>query len=235
MNERLQKLISQAGIASRRAAEELILKGKVTINGKKATLGDKGSFADNILVNGMPLLKEEHVYYLMNKPEKTICSLKDPQGRVVITDLINDQRHIFPVGRLDYDTTGTILLTNDGELSNRLTHPSYQVVRVYRARLSAPVSDRDLAFLNSDDVYLDDRQSKQKVSQVDKKSYVVALTVGTYHHVKRLFELVDNNVMSLTRIEFAGLSHVDKLARGQYMELKGRDVRWLKKLVGIEK
>jgi len=101
MTERLQKILSQAGIASRRNAEKLIEQGKVTVNGIKATLGDKASFEDDIKVDGVPIAKEEKVYYLINKPEKVICSLKDPQGRRVITDLINDPRHIFPVGRLD--------------------------------------------------------------------------------------------------------------------------------------
>jgi len=101
MLERLQKILSQAGIASRRNAEKLIEEGKVTVNNKIATIGDKASFQDDIRVNGVPIAKEEKVYYMINKPEKVICSLKDPQGRRVITDLINDNRHIFPVGRLD--------------------------------------------------------------------------------------------------------------------------------------
>ena len=234
MKERLQKILSQAGIASRRNSELLIRQGKVKVNNKIAIIGDKASFQDSIIVNGKPIIKEEKVYYLMNKPKKVICSLKDPQGRRVITDLVDDNRHIFPVGRLDWDTTGTILLTNDGELSNRLTHPSYEVLRIYRARISRKLTNQELSFLNSDKVMLNNKISKQKITQVDNKTYVISLAVGTYHHVKRLFELVDSKVISLTRIEFAGLSHVGKLSKGSYRNLKPIEIKKLKLLVGLK-
>ncbi|MCK5945977.1 MAG: rRNA pseudouridine synthase [Mycoplasmataceae bacterium] len=229
--DRIQKLISQAGVASRRKAEELIKAGKVSVNGKIAILGDKGTFADAILVNGKALQREELIYYMINKPTKTISTLNDPQGRRIITDLINDDRHIFPVGRLDYDTTGTLLLTNDGDLSNKLTHPSNGIMRVYRARLFEPLSAEDLKFLNSDQVIMDNRQSNQTVEKVDSKTYVVSLAVGTYHHVKRLFEMVNNEVITLTRIEFAGLTHVGKLSKGEYRKLNPKEIKWLKDLV----
>lgn len=228
--DRIQKLISQAGVASRRKAEEYIKAGKVTVNGKRVKLGDKATFQDQIIVNGMLLAKQDLVYYMINKPRKTICTLSDPAGRPIITDLINDDRHIFPVGRLDYDTTGTLLLTNDGDLANKLTHPSYGIVRVYRARLIEPLNKEDLDFLNSDNVMLDGRQSIQTVEQADTKTYIISLTVGTYHHVKRLFELCDNYVSSLTRIEFAGLTHVGKLSKGDYRKLTSNEVKWLKSL-----
>ena len=229
--DRIQKLISQAGVASRRKAEELIKAGQVSVNGKIATLGDKATFADAILVNGKALQREELIYYMINKPNKTISTLNDPQGRRIITDLINDDRHIFPVGRLDYDTTGTLLLTNDGDLSNKLTHPSNGIMRVYRARISETLSADDLKFLNSDQVILENRQSNQTVEQVDSRTYVISLAVGTYHHVKRLFEMVNNEVISLTRIEFAGLTHVGKLSRGEYRKLNPKEIKWLKDLV----
>ena len=233
--DRIQKLMSQAGVASRRNSEDLILQGRVTVNGVTATLGDKATFKDIILVDDKPLFKDENVYYLVNKPEKVICSLKDPEGRTIITDLINDDRHIFPIGRLDYDTTGTILLTNDGELSNRLTHPSFEVVKVYRARLMRSLTQTELNYLNGDQIIIDGKTSKQQVTKVDNKTYVVALTVGTYHHVKNLFELVENKVINLTRIEFAGLSHVGEVSRGNYRELSSKEVNGLKELVGLEK
>ena len=231
--DRLQKLMSQAGVASRRNSENMIMQGRVTVNGEIATIGDKASFKDIILVDGKSLFKDEHVYYMVNKPERVICSLSDPEGRTIITDLIDDKRHIFPVGRLDYDTTGTILLTNDGELSNRLTHPSYEVVKVYRARLMRKLLDKELDYLNGDQIIIDGKTSKQQVTKVDNKTYVVALTVGTYHHVKHLFELVDNRVLDLTRIEFAGLSHVGEVPRGKYRELSTSEVKGLKELVGL--
>ncbi len=215
MQERLQKILSQAGIASRRKAEELILARKVKVNGQVAQLGDKASFEDDITVDGVPLAKEEKVYIMLNKPEKTISTVEDPQGRETVVDIVDVPHKIFPVGRLDYDTTGTLLLTNDGELSHRLTHPSFEVLRVYRARLNDPLPDESLAFLNSEKVKIDEVPSKQKVTKADNKTYVVTLHVGSYHHIKRLFELVDREVIKLTRIEFAGLTHAGDLQQGQ--------------------
>ena len=229
--ERLQKLLSQAGIASRRKSEELIKAGEVKVNGKVATLGDKATIKDEITVRGKQILKEELVYYLLNKPEKTISSLRDPEGRRLVVDLINDSRHIYPVGRLDYNTTGTLLLTNDGDLANKLAHPSNEIIRVYRARLDSPLTDKELRFLNSKNVKLDNKKTNQEVTQVDKKTYVVVLKMGSYHHVKKLFELVGRRVQGLTRIEFAGLSHVGKLSKGQYRELTPKEVKRLKGLV----
>ena len=145
--ERIQKILSQAGIASRRKAEELISAGKVVVNGKVAKLGDKADFSDEIWVNGRQIVGEEDkVYYILNKPPKSISSVSDPEGRRTVIDLIDDNRKLFPVGRLDWDTTGTLLITNDGEMSNRLIHPKYEVIRVYRARVSEPLSEEDLEF-----------------------------------------------------------------------------------------
>lgn len=233
--ERIQKLISISGVASRRAAESLINEGKVLINGKVATLGDKGSFSDDITVDGISIQKQEKVYYLLNKPTGTICTLKDPMNRTIVTSLINDNRYIFPVGRLDYNTTGTLLITNDGELSQKLTHPSFEIKRVYRARLSEPLTREQLNFLNSDKVMIDGKHSKQEVTQVDTRSFVVVLTSGMNHHVKKLFQLVNRSVVQLTRIEFAGLTHVGSLEKGQYRKLKPKEIKWLMELTSAKK
>lgn len=232
--ERIQKIIAQAGIASRRKAEELIKEGKVIINGKVASLGDKGTMNDEIIVDGVPIIeKEEFVYYVINKPDKVITSLKDPSGRLVITDFIPEKRRIVPVGRLDYDTTGTLLLTNDGELVYRLTHPSYEVKRTYRARITRPLTKQELKKLNYGEIEVNGVMSKQKVEQVEAKSYLVTLHVGTYHHVKKLFEHFDTKVIGLSRTSYAGISHVGKLAMGEYRKLNIKEVRMLKQLVGL--
>ncbi|MGY6171749.1 pseudouridine synthase [Candidatus Mycoplasma pogonae] len=232
---RIQKLISEAGIVSRREAEKLILEKKVMVNGEVALLGQKASFKDEILVDGIPILRQEKVYYLINKPEKTICTNKDPQNRQLVLSLIKDPRLLHTVGRLDYNTTGTLLVTNDNELTYRLTHPSYEIKRVYRARLNEPLTEQEIRFLNSKNVVINDQKSLQKVQQVDKKSYVITLHVGTYHHVKKLFELVGKRVQGLTRLEFAGISHVGKLAKGQYRSLNPKEIRWLKQLTKMER
>ena len=232
--ERLQKIISQAGIASRRKAEELIIAKKVKVNGKIATLGDKASFLDEILINGKQLIgKEEKVYYLLNKPPRSISSVTDPEGRRTVIDLIDDNSKLFPVGRLDWQTTGTLLITNDGEMSNRLIHPKYEIIRVYRARLDRPLIEEELKYLNSDTVLIKDKPSKQKITRVDTKTYVVALCQGSYHHIKRLFETVDTKVMKLTRIEFAGITHVGELSFGEYRKLKPNELKRLKILTGL--
>lgn len=232
--DRLQKIIAQAGIASRRKAEELISQKKVIVNGKVATLGDKATLKDEIVVDGVPIVgREEFVYYVLNKPERVISSLRDPKGRIVVTDLIRESRRIFPVGRLDYDTTGVILLTNDGELAHRLTHPSFEVKRTYRARITRPLTSDELEYLNSNRVIMDGKPSKQVVQKVDTKSYMVTLHVGTYHHVKKLFELCETSVLSLDRVAFAGITHDQKLARGEYRPLKIKEVRYLKQLVKL--
>lgn len=224
--ERLQKLIAQAGIASRRKAEEFISQGRVTVNGQVAKLGDKATFKDDIVVDGVPLSsqREEFVYYVLNKPERTITSAKDPQGRVTVLDIIDEPRRIYPVGRLDYDTTGVLLLTNDGELAHRLTHPSFEVLRVYRARITRPLTEEELSFLNSDKVIVNGKPSKQKVEKVDNKSYMVVLHVGTYHHVKELFKMVDTEVLQLKRVEYAGITS-EGLPVSGYRRLTVKEIR----------
>ncbi|QIW62392.1 pseudouridine synthase [Mycoplasmopsis gallinacea] len=227
--ERLQKILSQAGIASRRESEELIKKGRVVVNGKVAKLGDKASFKDEILVNGKPIQEEEKVYFLLNKPPKTVCTLKDNFNRTIVTDLIDTPYKIFPVGRLDYDTTGVLLLTNDGEMANKLIHPKYQIPRVYRARLNSPLTPKELKYLNTS-VQINGKESKQDVLVADNKSYFVILTVGTYHHVKELFKLVDRTVLNLKRIEFAGLT-IEGLPVGAYRRLKLKELKFIRTLL----
>ncbi|NQZ65868.1 MAG: rRNA pseudouridine synthase [Mycoplasmatales bacterium] len=234
--ERIQKILSQAGLASRRKAEEMIKQKRIKVNGKVATLGDKASFNDDILVDNKPVLgKNENVYYLLNKPPKAISSVSDPKGRRTVIDLIDDKRKLFPVGRLDWDTTGTLIITNDGELSNRLIHPKYEIIRVYRARLNRKLTHEEFDFLNGEKVFINKKNSRQIVTKVDSKTYVISLMVGSYHHIKRLFELVDSKVIKLTRIEFAGISHVGELSLGEYRKLTPKEIKWLKKLSGITK
>lgn len=131
--ERLQKVIAQSGVTSRRKAEQLIIDGKVKVNGKTITeLGTKVTQGDQIEIDGVPLEKEEPVYYMLYKPRGVISSVKDDKGRKVVTEILGDiQERVFPVGRLDYDTSGLLLLTNDGEFANLLMHPKYQIEKVY--------------------------------------------------------------------------------------------------------
>ena len=139
--ERLQKVIANAGICSRRKAEELILEGKVKVNGRIVKeLGTKVSTSDDVEVLGRHLENEKKVYYLLNKPRGYVSTVSDDLGRKKVTDLIATNARIYPVGRLDYDTTGLLLLTNDGELANILMHPSYEVSKTYLAKIEGMLS-----------------------------------------------------------------------------------------------
>ncbi len=230
---RIQKIISQAGVASRREAEELIKKQKVSINGIVASLGQKAKSSDKIVVNGKEIpQQQEHKYYIINKPKKTICTLKDNFNRTIITDLIDEESYIYPIGRLDYNTTGVLLLTNNGELANRLAHPSFEVVRRYRARLDFKLDKNELIYLNGDNVIVNGKVSKQIIELIESKTYLITLREGSYHHIKKIFELVEREVIDLKRIEFAGLT-VEKMMVGEYRKLKSTEVKSLKKLVGM--
>ena len=230
---RINKFLSQCGFSSRRQAEELIKNKKVIINNKIAILGQKIYEKDIVLVNQKQIeIKQEKKYYLINKPKKTLCTLKDNFNRQIIIDLIDDDDYLFPVGRLDYNTTGVLLITNDGELAHKLTHPSYNIKRVYRARLDQSLSKKELFFLNSNKVTINGKNSKQIIEQIDKKSYLVTLWEGSYHHVKKIFEEVNKKVYDLKRIEFAGLT-CEKMPVGSYRSLKIHEIKLLKKIVEI--
>ncbi|MGL5438188.1 MAG: pseudouridine synthase [Metamycoplasmataceae bacterium] len=232
---RVQKYISQAGIASRREAEKLIIEKKVKINGKIAELGDKVDKNDKVFVNGI-LIKEipDLRYYLLNKPKKTICTLKDNLGRTLVTSLINDNNYLFPVGRLDFNTTGVLIITNDGDLAAKLTHPSYEIPRVYRARLNEKLTLNEIKFLNSDKVIVNEKKSKQEVLIIENRSYQVTLHEGSYHHVKKIFETVGKKVIDLKRVSFGGIT-CEKLMVGEYRNLKPFELKKLKMLVENKK
>lgn len=230
--ERLQKIISEAGIASRRGAEKLIREGKVLVNGEHATIGLKVSGNDEIVVNGKKIKKEEKEYYLLNKPRGVICSRVDNEKRRVVTDLIDTKARIYPVGRLDYDTTGAIILTNDGELTNILEHPKNEVERTYVAKVCGFVSKDECKRLekgiNVDNSFC--RAYHVKVKKYDKKSdksYVtLTLKEGHNHEVKNIFKEINHPVDKLKRESFAGLS-VSDLQSGEYKKLNIKEVKRL--------
>lgn len=230
---RVQKLIAQAGIASRREAEKLIADNKVKINNVLAKLGDKASFKDNITVDGKSINKQDKIYYVMNKPRQTLTSLKKQDDRQIITDLIDGKNYVFPVGRLDYNTTGTLILTNDGELAYRLMHPKYEIIRIYEVKLTRPLTNLELKKLNSEGLMIDGKPSWQKVIHKQDNKYIVKLKQGLNHHVKKIFDLVDASVENLVRLEFAGISHLGDLKLGQYRPLKIHEIKQLKKLVHL--
>lgn len=233
--ERLQKYMAECGIASRRKSEELILAGKVKVNGKVVKeLGVKVSEKDDIEVNGTYLRKEEKEYYILNKPEKTICSVSDDKGRITVVDLIDTKEKIFPVGRLDYDTTGILLLTNDGTITNKLTHPSGSIEKTYFVKCDGIINIDDIKQLEKG-IILDGvktKKSKAKIKKIDKrnrKSYVeITITEGRNHQVKNMFAAVNHKVLKLKRIKYAFFTLEElNLSLGEYRKLTIKEIKKL--------
>lgn len=231
--ERLQKYISECGIASRRKAEELILDGKVKVNGEVVkTLGTKVNSGDMVSVNGQILTNESKEYYLLNKPREVISSVSDDKHRKTVVDFINTDKRIYPIGRLDYDTTGIILLTNDGELSNILTHPSRDIEKEYVAKIKGFLTKEETTKL-CNGVLLNGIKTKPayfKMKKYDKKTdtaYVrVIITEGRNHQVKDMFKSVGKDVLKLTRERYAFLD-LGNLKSGEYRKLTIKEVKML--------
>ena len=238
--ERLQKYLSFCGIASRRKSEELILAGKVKVNGKVVTeLGTKVSEKDEVEVENMEVYKKEKEYYLLYKPEKTICSVSDEKGRTTIVDLIETDEKIFPVGRLDYDTTGLLLLTNDGELTNKLTHPKGYVEKTYIAKVSGIVTGKEIHELE-EGIELEGVKTKKaraKLKKIDKKnnkSYVeLTITECRNHQVKNMFAALGHKVLKLKRISYA-FFNLEGMKIGEYRRLTTKEVKQLYNYVNIK-
>ena len=236
--ERLQKIIANCGYCSRRKAEELITKGRVKVNGDTIfELGFKASMNDLIEVDGVSLdKKEDYVYYLLNKPRGVITSASDDKGRKTVLDLIETKKRIYPVGRLDYDTTGVLILTNDGNLANILTHPSNNIEKVYVAKLNGIISKDDIKKLEYG-VFFDGRKTatcKAKIIKIDKRSNtsIVKLIIheGRNHQVKKMFKAIGYDVLKLKRESVAFLT-CDGVKSGEYRELSIKEVKTLYSLI----
>lgn len=238
MAERLQKVMANAGVASRRASEKLIQEGRVMVNGVVVTeLGTKVESDDSISVDGKLLKKDEKkVYYLLYKPRGVISAAKDNKGREVVTDYLKDvPERLYPVGRLDYDTSGLLLMTNDGKLANLLMHPKNEVAKVYVAKIKGILTPDEIKTLTQG-VKLDHFKAapaKVKVLKTDHKkdTQIVQITIheGHYHQVKRMFKAVGHLVDKLAREKYAFLT-LDSLTSGQYRELSKHEVDKLMQL-----
>ena len=238
--ERLQKYLSSCGIASRRKSEELILAGKVKVNGIVVReLGTKVSDKDEVEVENMEVYRKQKEYYLLYKPEKTICSVSDDKGRVTVVDLIETNEKIFSIGRLDYDTTGLLLLTNDGELTNKLTHPKGSIEKTYIAKVSGIVTGKEIHELENG-IELDGVKTKKaraKLKKMDKKnnkSYVeLTITEGRNHQVKNMFAALGHKVIKLKRTNYA-FFNLEGLKTGEYRRLSTKEVKQLYNYVNIK-
>ena len=232
--ERLQKVIANSGYCSRRKAEELIKEGKVFVDGIAVTeLGTKINGNETITIDGVSLKKDTRKeYYVINKPRGVICSAKDDKGRKVITDYIDTNERVYPVGRLDYDTTGVLLLTNDGELANILMHPSNNVEKVYIAKIEGMLTPDEIKEINKgiiiDGIKCHPKGIKIRKKDLDKNTEIVEIKLveGRNHIVKKLFSAVGHAVIKLKREQYAFLN-VKDLASGEYRTLSLKEVKKL--------
>ena len=231
--ERLQKVIANAGVCSRRKAEELILQGKVSVNGDIVrTLGTKVSSSDEVLVNGKAINIEKKEYYLLNKPRGVISSAADDKKRKTVVDLIDTDKRIYPIGRLDYDTTGALILTNDGNLANLLMRPDSQVDKTYIVKVKGIVQIPDIQKLRNG-IIIDGVKTKKasvRLKSVDKKkeTSTVVLTIheGKNHQIKKMFESLGYKVIKLRREKIAFLD-LKGLMPGEYRNLSIKEVKVL--------
>jgi len=235
--ERIQKVIAQAGIASRRKAEQLIQEGKVTVNGKVVKeLGMKVGPNDQIEVSGVPVEKEEPVYYLLYKPRGVISAVSDDKGRKTVVDLFPFvEKRIYPVGRLDYDTSGLLLLTNDGDFANALMHPKYEIEKTYVAKVKG-IPSRELMRQLERGVMLEDGKTapaKVKMISMDrrKQTSIIELTIheGRNRQVRRMFEAIGMPVIKLKR-EAYGFLTLHGVNTGDFRELTPHEVKQLRNM-----
>ena len=235
--ERLQKVIAHAGIASRRKAEELIIEGKVKVNGQVIReLGTKVTASDSIEVNGIKIEKEKKVYFLLYKPRGVISAVSDDRGRKTVVDLFpHVEERIFPVGRLDYETSGVLLLTNDGDFSNLLTHPRYNIDKTYVAKIKGLPKREDLKKLERGIMLEDGKTAPAKVkvlsSDREQGKSILAITIheGRHRQVRRMFEAIGCPVLKLKREQFAFLG-LHGLNAGESRELTAHEVKQLRVL-----
>jgi 23S rRNA pseudouridine2605 synthase len=230
----LVKVLAHGGIASRRKAERIIDAGRVTVNGEVVTdpARDVGE-GDDVRVDGCSVVAEVREVWAVNKPAGVVSTAREPGRRPAVVSLVDSDVRLYPVGRLDADSTGLLLLTNDGELANRLTHPRYEVPKAYRVRLGRPPSDGDLHRLASG-VELDDgRTAPAEVRRVGEREIEVVLREGRNRQVRRMAEAVGNEVIALRRVRFGPIDLGD-LAEGRARRLGEDEIEGLRE-AGVRK
>lgn len=226
---RLQKLLAQAGVASRREAERLISQGRVKVNGQVVTqLGSLANDSDDVEVNGQRITgREAYEYYALNKPPGVVSTVRDPQGRATVRRLLREVKaRVYPVGRLDADSEGLLLLTNDGDLAHRLTHPRYGVEKEYSVELERPVSKQELDRIRQG---IESGGETLRVRKIQARGTgaSIVLTEGKKREVRRMFEAVGQRVNRLTRVRFGPLE-LDQLPPGEYRPLTRSEIEALK-------
>ena len=231
MKQRLQKLLASAGVASRRKSEELISAGRVSVNGKVVELGDSADpTADEITLDGKPIAAEKKRYLLLNKPTGYVTTLSDPQGRPTVMDLVDVPERVYPVGRLDADTSGLLLFTNDGLFSHRVAHPRFEIDKVYLADLESPLSDQGKHGLERGVELADGMTRPARVEIITKNRKQVRITVheGKKRIVRRMLEAVGSPVIALERVQLGDLT-LKGVEQGQWRDLTGAEVDAMQK------
>ncbi len=225
---RLAKYLAHAGVASRRKAEEIISKGVVTVAGQVVTdpARDVGE-GDDVRVNGVPVGAETREVWAVNKPAGVVSTAREPGERRAVVELVDSKARLYPVGRLDADSTGLLLLTNDGALANQLTHPKYEVPKTYRARLAKPVKERELKRLSEGIELEDGPTAPAEVRRVNVHEIEIVLREGRNRQVRRMVEAVGNRVVALRRIAFGPL-RLGSLKEGHSRRLSGTEIHELR-------
>ena len=239
--ERLQKVIAQAGVTSRRKAEALIVAGRVKVDGKVVReLGVKVKGNQTIEVDGVSITKEDKVYFLLNKPKNTLCTVTDDRERSTVVDIINTDKRIYPVGRLDFDTTGLLILTNDGEFSNELTHPRYHIAKTYEATINGIMTLDQIKSIQRG-IMLEDGMTmpaKLEVKMTNPVKKISALEIkiseGKNRQVKRMFEHFGFEVIRLHRKKVGNIN-LKGLNQGDYRILKPFEVVSLRAMANEKK
>jgi len=232
---RLNKYIAHCGFCSRRDADDYIAAGKVKVNGEVTTqMGEKVQRTDKVEVDGQTLSLESFVYILLNKPKDTITTTDDPRGRDTVMDKIQDAtgKRVYPVGRLDRHTMGLLILTNDGDLANRLMHPSYQVRKTYEVETERRLKDDELQKLNQG-IELEDGEAQAHNIARTPDGFIMSIFEGRNRLVRRMVEYFGTEVSKLKRIEYAGLT-LDDVRMGRWRYLKEGEINALRKMVKLD-
>jgi 23S rRNA pseudouridine2605 synthase len=224
---RLNAFLARAGVASRRKADELIKAGRVLVNGEPGQLNTDVKPKDKVEVDGQRIAKERLTHLLLHKPAAVVSTVSDPQGRKTVVQLVPEEPHVVPVGRLDADTTGALLLTNDGELANRLAHPRYGVEKTYIAEVRGTPSAQVIAALEEGVELEDGRTAPARARLLTPGIVELTIHEGRNRQVKRMLEAVGHRVIRLHRSAYAGLT-LEGLEPGQWRELEPSEVERLR-------
>ena len=233
---RINKFLAESGVCSRRGADKLIEEGQVKVNGKTCVIGqDIDEFSDSVTVSGNKVkIPNTYDYYIMNKPKGYVCTVKDDRGRKTVMDLLPENvKRVVPVGRLDYDSEGLLLFTNDGELTFKLTHPKNEIPKTYLVKTEKPVSEKDLASLRQG-VVIDGVKTKKcavrfiESSKTGSKLHIT-ITEGRNRQIRKMIEAIGNSVDLLKRIKIGDLT-LSGLNRGETRKLTVQEIEYLKML-----